>query len=46
MVSSYIIFPIVSLNNDQKYEGNNKIVGLGEHTPGFLSRSFNDRLAS
>ena len=35
-----------STKNDQKYEGNNKIVGLGEHTPGFLSRSFNDRLAS
>jgi ATP-dependent RNA helicase RhlE len=32
--------------NEQKYEGSNKIVGLGEHTPGFLSRSFNDRLAS
>ena len=32
--------------NEQKYEGSDKIVGLGEHTPGFLSRSFNDRLAS
>ena len=32
--------------NDQKYESINKIVGLGEHTPGFLSQSFSDRLAS
>jgi ATP-dependent RNA helicase RhlE len=32
--------------NDQKYESSNKIVGLGEHTPGFLSQSFSDRLAS
>ena len=27
-------------------ENNNRIIGLGEHTPGFLSQSFNDRLAS
>jgi len=32
--------------NYQKYENNKKIVGLGEHTPGFLSQSFSDRLAS
>ena len=32
--------------NDKKYESINKIVGLGEHTPGFLSQSFSDRLAS
>ena len=32
--------------NYQKYENSNKIVGLGEHTPGFLSQSFSDRLAS
>ena len=31
---------------DKKYENSNTIVGLGEHTPGFLSQSFNDRLAS
>ena len=30
----------------QKSENNNRIIGLGEHTPGFLSQSFNDRLAS
>ena len=32
--------------NYRKYENSNKIVGLGEHTPGFLSQSFSDRLAS
>ncbi len=32
--------------NNQKYENSNRIVGLGEHTPGFLSRSFSDRLVS
>ena len=32
--------------NYQKYENSNTIVGLGEHTPGFLSQSFSDRLAS
>ena len=32
--------------NYQKYDNSNKIVGLGEHTPGFLSQSFSDRLAS
>ena len=32
--------------NYQKYESSNRIVGLGEHTPGFLSQSFSDRLAS
>ena len=32
--------------NYQKYENSKKIVGLGEHTPGFLSQSFSDRLAS
>ena len=32
--------------NNQKYEGSNIIVGLGEHTPGFLSLSFSDRLVS
>ena len=32
--------------NYQKYENSNKIVGLGEHTPSFLSQSFSDRLAS
>ena len=31
---------------NQKSENNNRIIGLGEHTPGFLSQSFNDRLAS
>jgi ATP-dependent RNA helicase RhlE len=30
----------------QKSENNNRIIGLGEHTPVFLSQSFNDRLAS
>ena len=29
-----------------KSENNNSIIGLGEHTPGFLSQSFNDRLVS
>ena len=33
-------------NKTQKSESGNKIIGLGEHTPGFLSQSFNDRLAS
>jgi len=33
-------------NNNQKYESGNRIIGLGEHTPGFLSQSFSDRLAS
>ncbi len=32
--------------NNQKYENSNRIVGLGEHTPGFLSQSFSDRLVS
>ena len=32
--------------NYRKYENSNKIVGLGEHTPSFLSQSFSDRLAS
>ena len=32
--------------NYQKNESNNRIVGLGEHIPGFLSQSFSDRLAS
>ena len=32
--------------NNQKYDNSNRIVGLGEHTPGFLSQSFSDRLAS
>ena len=32
--------------NNKKYENNNRIVGLGEHTPGFLSQSFSDRLVS
>ncbi len=37
-----------SKNNkkNQKTESSNRIIGLGEHTPGFLSQSFNDRLAS
>ena len=29
-----------------KTESNDRIVGLGEHIPGFLSQSFSDRLAS
>ena len=33
-------------NKTQKLESGKKIIGLGEHTPGFLSQSFNDRLAS
>ena len=33
-------------NKKQKSETGKKIIGLGEHTPGFLSQSFNDRLAS
>jgi len=33
-------------NKAQKSESGKKIIGLGEHTPGFLSQSFNDRLAS
>ncbi|MFL2795016.1 MAG: DEAD/DEAH box helicase [Paracoccaceae bacterium] len=32
--------------NNQKYDNRNRIVGLGEHTPGFLSQSFSDRLVS
>ena len=32
--------------NYKKYENSNTIVGLGEHTPSFLSQSFSDRLAS
>jgi len=32
--------------NYQKYQNSNTIVGLGEHTPDFLSQSFSDRLAS
>jgi len=35
-----------SSENNQKYDNSNRIVGLGEHTPGFLSQSFSDRLAS
>jgi len=30
----------------KKYENSNSVVGLGEHTPSFLSQSFSDRLAS
>ena len=33
-------------NKTQKSESGKKIIGLGEHTPSFLSQSFNDRLAS
>ena len=33
-------------NKKQKSETGKKIIGLGEHTPGFLSQSFNDRLVS
>ena len=32
--------------NSQTYDNSNRIVGLGEHTPGFLSQSFSDRLVS
>ena len=32
--------------NYQKYQNSNTIIGLGEHTPSFLSQSFSDRLAS
>jgi hypothetical protein len=32
--------------NNQKSENNNRLLGLGEHTPDFLSQSFNDRLVS
>ena len=32
--------------NYKKYENGNVVVGLGEHTPSFLSQSFSDRLAS
>ena len=32
--------------NNQKHDNSNRIVGLGEHTPGFLSQSFSDRLVS
>jgi ATP-dependent RNA helicase RhlE len=32
--------------NNKKYDNSNIIVGLGEHTPGFLSQSFSDRLVS
>ena len=32
--------------NYKKYENSNAVVGLGEHTPSFLSQSFSDRLAS
>ena len=35
-----------SSENNQKYDNSNRIVGLGEHTPGFLSQSFSDRLCS
>ena len=35
-----------STKNNKKYEKSNKIVGLGEHTPSFLSQSFSDRLVS
>ncbi len=35
-----------SIKNNKKYEKSNKIVGLGEHTPSFLSQSFSDRLVS
>lgn len=32
--------------NYKKYENSNLVVGLGDHTPSFLSQSFSDRLAS
>ena len=32
--------------NYKKYESSNIVVGLGDHTPSFLSQSFSDRLAS
>ena len=32
--------------NSQTYDNSNRIVGLGEHTPRFLSQSFSDRLVS
>ena len=32
--------------NYKKYGNGNAVVGLGEHTPSFLSQSFSDRLAS
>ena len=32
--------------NYKKYENSNSVVGLGDHTPSFLSQSFSDRLAS
>ena len=35
-----------SIKNNKKHEKSNKIVGLGEHTPSFLSQSFSDRLVS
>ncbi len=35
-----------NVKKNQKSENSNRIIGLGEHTPGFLSQSFNDRLAS
>ena len=35
-----------NIKKNQKTENSNRIIGLGEHTPGFLSQSFNDRLAS
>ena len=35
-----------NIKKNQKTESSNRIIGLGEHTPGFLSQSFNDRLAS
>ena len=35
-----------STKNSKKYENSNRIVGLGEHTPSFLSQSFSDRLVS
>ena len=35
-----------NIKKNQKTENSNRIIGLGEHTPGFLSQSFSDRLAS
>ena len=32
--------------NYKKYESSNSVLGLGDHTPSFLSQSFSDRLAS
>jgi ATP-dependent RNA helicase RhlE len=35
-----------NVKNSQKSENSNSILGLGEHTPDFLSQSFHDRLVS